>query len=181
MKRKYLLFILYLVLTSSFCCAQATLSVLSWNLKDLGISKSATDIGMIARIVEPYDIVAIQEVVAGPGGPAAVRRLVNELNRGRLKWKFEISGVTSGTSVHKAERYAFLWQDSRVSRSDNGWLDRYYEGQIEREPFYCRGKNGDPGEFSCHYQICPSGNRGQVFQVSSRAVPGGQFDFLRRL
>lgn len=138
MKKKYLLFILYLVLTSSFCYAQTTLSVLSWNLKDLGISKSTTDIEMIARIVEPYDVIAIQEVVAGPGGPAALRRLVNQLNRARVKWKFEISDVTSGTSAHKAERYAFLWQDSRVSRSGNGWLDGYYEGQIEREPFFCR-------------------------------------------
>lgn len=118
--------------------AQQQLSVLFWNLKDLGVSKGATDIGMIARIVEPYDVIAIQEIVAGPGGPAAVRRLVKELNMGRLKWKFEFSDVTSGTSARKAERYAFLWQDSRVSRSGNGWLDGYYEGQIEREPFYGR-------------------------------------------
>jgi len=61
---------------------------------------------MIARIIEPYDVIAIQEVVAGPGGPAALRRLGNELNRARVKWKFEISDVTSGTSAHKAERYA---------------------------------------------------------------------------
>jgi len=138
MKKKYLLFILYLVLTSSFCYAQTTLSVLSWNLKDFGVSKNATDIKMIARIVEPYDVIAIQEVVAGRGGPGAVRRLVDELNKGRLKWKFEISGVTSSTSAHKAERYAFLWQDLRVSRSGNGWLERHFGGQIEREPFYGR-------------------------------------------
>lgn len=125
--------------TSGFAAmAQHQLSVLSWNLKDFGVSKSSADISLIARIIEPYEVIAIQEVVAGPGGPRAVRRLVDELNKGRLKWKFDISAVTSGTSAHKAERYAFLWQDSRVSRSGNGWLEGYYEGQIEREPFYGR-------------------------------------------
>ncbi|MGN7986151.1 endonuclease/exonuclease/phosphatase family protein [Pedobacter sp. 22226] len=138
MKLKYLILTLYILFGISICDAQTAISVLSWNLKDLGVSKSAADIEMIARVIARYDVVAIQEVVAGSGGPKALSRLVNELNKDSRKWKYEISEVTSGTSAHKAERYAFLWQDARVLKSGKGWLEPHFESQIEREPFFAR-------------------------------------------
>ena len=82
MKRKYLILILYLFFSISICRAQVAINVVSWNLKDLGVSKKAADIEMIAKIIAPYDVVAIQEVVADSGGLKALTRLVNELNRG---------------------------------------------------------------------------------------------------
>jgi len=71
--------------------AQEKLSLLSWNLKDLGRSKSEQQIRFIAEIAKGYDLLAIQEVVAGEGGPDAVARLADELNRLGSKWDYEIS------------------------------------------------------------------------------------------
>ncbi|MDQ0968968.1 deoxyribonuclease-1-like protein [Flavobacterium sp. W4I14] len=123
--------------------AHSQLSVISWNLKDLGISKSDAEIGMIARTLNPYDVVAVQEVVAGPDGPKAVARLADALNRKGVKWEYEISAVTSGSSAHKAERYAFFWQSAKVSRIGKGWLEDRFGLEIEREPFYGRFRVGE--------------------------------------
>ena len=117
---------------------QAQTRLMSWNLKDFGSSKTDEDISAIAEIIKPYDIIAIQEVVAGPGGAKAVARLHEALNRKGTKWDYEISPVTSGSSAHKAERYAFFWQASKVNRVGKGWMEKKYGDLIEREPFYAR-------------------------------------------
>jgi deoxyribonuclease-1-like protein len=42
--------------------------LLSWNLENFGKSKSQETISYIANTLRDYDIIAIQEVVAGYGG-----------------------------------------------------------------------------------------------------------------
>lgn len=116
----------------------AQLSVLSWNLKDFGHSKTDKEIDFIATIISRHDLVAIQEVVAGPGGAQAVARLMAALNRTGNKWDYDISSVTSGSSAYKAERYAFIWKTSKVKKIEKGWLEKHYSNEIEREPFFCR-------------------------------------------
>jgi hypothetical protein len=44
--------------------------------------------------VRDYDIIAIQEVVAGYGGAQAVAKLADELNRKGSKWNYIISDPT---------------------------------------------------------------------------------------
>jgi len=131
-----------LLFTGSIVFAQGTLSVVSWNLKDFGKSKSVEDISLIARTIAGYDVVAVQEVVAGNGGAQAVVRLARELNQSGNSWDYEVSKITSGSSAHKAERYAFLWKTARVSRIGKGWLEVQYGTEIEREPFYGRFRLG---------------------------------------
>ena len=72
------LFIVVL-LWSSWVNAQ--LSVVTWNIQNLGKSKSTEEIEFIAQTLKSYDVLAIQEVVAGNGGAQAVARLADALNR----------------------------------------------------------------------------------------------------
>src|SRR5438067_2011181 len=88
LKRAFL--IIFLVFYS-IVASSSTVSICSWNLKDFGKSKSDNEIAFIANILKNYDVVAIQEVVAGDGGGQAVARLVNELDRKGSKWDYSIS------------------------------------------------------------------------------------------
>ena len=54
--------------------------LLSWNLENFGKSKSDQEIAFIANTIKDYDIITIQEVVAGNGGAQAVVKLADELN-----------------------------------------------------------------------------------------------------
>jgi deoxyribonuclease-1-like protein len=134
--RKFLL--LLLVLTSFHCYSQ-NVSVCSWNIKDFGKSKSNETIAIIAKTLKSFDIIAVQEVVAGYGGSQAVAKLADELNRTGAKWENAISNATSGTA-HKSERYAFIWKTSKVKMIGEPWLENKYGLLIDREPFYGRFK-----------------------------------------
>jgi endonuclease/exonuclease/phosphatase family metal-dependent hydrolase len=125
------LFILVL-LWSSWVNAQ--LSVVTWNIQNLGKSKSTEEIEFIAQTLKSYDVLAIQEVVAGNGGAQAVARLADALNRKGSKWDYCISDPTQ-TTGGTTERYAFLWKPSRVKLKGKAWLEKQYAVQIEREPY----------------------------------------------
>ncbi|MFM7054466.1 MAG: endonuclease/exonuclease/phosphatase family protein [Bacteroidota bacterium] len=132
-------FILIIVLLSGSVYAQ--FSLITWNIRDFGQSKSESEMDSIVKIVRHYDIIAIQEVVAGPGGPQAVARLADALNRTGFKWQYEISQPTTGSSSSR-ERYAFLWKPSRVTAIGRAWLDSTHAVQIDREPFMQEFKAG---------------------------------------
>jgi endonuclease/exonuclease/phosphatase family metal-dependent hydrolase len=110
--------------------------VLSWNIENFGSSKSNQEITFIANTLRDYDIVAIQEVVAGDGGAQAVTKLADELNRKGAKWDYTISDPTS-SSAYKTERYAFLWKTSKIKKIGRAWLESKYHLEIDREPFFC--------------------------------------------
>lgn len=112
----------------------AQVSLLSWNIQNLGKSKSPSTIAFIAKTVKPYDVLAIQEVVAGNGGAQAVAQLADELNRTGAKWNYCISDPTQ-TYGKTTERYAFLWKPSRVKLVGKAWLEKRFAQQIEREPY----------------------------------------------
>jgi hypothetical protein len=59
-------------------------------LVNLNLTKPYT-----ANYLRDYDIIAVQEVVAGYGGVQAVARLSDELNRTGTKWDYIISDPTS--------------------------------------------------------------------------------------
>jgi len=136
---KYLLFSFRISLLFVFSLTQAqdTLSIVSWNLKNLGKSKDAGEITHIANTVRNFDVIAIQEVVAGPEGPKAVARLHDELNRKGAKWDYRISNPTSGGG-NKSERYAFVWKTSRLKLVGDAWLEDKYHQEIVREPYFIR-------------------------------------------
>lgn len=108
--------------------------LLSWNIENLGQSKSVQTIIFIANSIRDYDIIAIQEVVAGHGGAQAVAQLADELNRMGNKWDYTISDPTS-SSAYKTERYAFIWKTSKLKIIGKPWLEKKYHLEIDREPY----------------------------------------------
>lgn len=112
----------------------AQIKISSWNLQNFGKSKSDDEIQFIANTLKEFDVVALQEVVAGYGGPQAVARLADELNRTGSKWNYVISSPTESTP-YATERYAFLWKTSKVRRLNSAWLDQKYAPVIDREPY----------------------------------------------
>ena len=139
MKTKFL----YLFLFLSFPVI-SQVKLLSWNLENFGKSKSNQEIAFIANTVKDYDIVTIQEVVAGNGGAQAIARLAEELNQKGAKWDYRISEPTS-SSAYKTERYAFLWKTNSLKLKGKPWLEQKYHKEIDREPYFAtfeiKGKN----------------------------------------
>lgn len=111
----------------------AQVKVSSWNLQNFGKTKTEAEINFIANTLSEFDVVAIQEVVAGKGGSQAVARLADELNRKGAKWDYVVSDPTKSTP-YATERYAYLWKTSRV-KPLKSWLEQNYVHQIDREPF----------------------------------------------
>lgn len=109
--------------------------ILSWNLENFGKSKSEIELNFIVNTIEGYDIVAIQEVVAGYGGAQAVAKLAVLLNEKGTKWDYVISNPTSSSS-YKTERYSFLWKTSKAKLIGKPWLEKKYELEIDREPYF---------------------------------------------
>jgi len=125
------LFILYIHSSA----ISANITICSWNLKDLGNSKSDSEIRYISGILKNYDINVLQEVVAISVGTQAVARLVDALNHSDSSWDYCISNPTS-SSAYKAERYAFIWNQSKVSKVGDAWLEKKYGLEIDREPYF---------------------------------------------
>ncbi|MFM2135518.1 MAG: hypothetical protein RL021_918, partial [Bacteroidota bacterium] len=132
---RLILFVLIFFVRVSFITAGPdTLSVVTWNIQNLGKSKSDEEIAFMASVLRTFDMVAVQEVVAGVGGAPAVARLADALNRTGSKWDYSTSDPTLSTSG-SSERYAFLWKTSRVQRVGRPTLEQTYRYEIEREPF----------------------------------------------
>jgi deoxyribonuclease-1-like protein len=126
---------LYILLIICTSFSNAQVSVCSWNIMNLGKSKSNSELEVMANAIKSYDIIAIQEVVAGPGGAQAVSRLVAILNTKGSKWDFSISNSTTTSNPSSRERYAFIWKPSKVRKTGNCWLDQNYQKEIDREPY----------------------------------------------
>jgi deoxyribonuclease-1-like protein len=126
--------LLFFLLVS--CGLFSQVKLFSWNVENLGSSKSPSDLLYIVNILKDYDVVALQEVVAGPGGVQTVAKLADELNRKGSKWDYVVSYPTS-SSAYKTERYAFLWKTGKVKKIGEAWLEKKYHLEIDREPYYC--------------------------------------------
>ncbi|MBL0739153.1 endonuclease/exonuclease/phosphatase family protein [Flavobacterium sp. GN10] len=113
----------------------AQTKVLSWNIENFGKSKSDVHLNHIAKTVSTYDIIAIQEVVAGNGGAQTVAKLTELLNQKGNKWDYIISDPTSSSS-YKTERYAFIWKTHKVKLKNKPWLEKKFNTEIDREPYF---------------------------------------------
>jgi deoxyribonuclease-1-like protein len=126
-----------LLLFCLFCLyLNAQVKIGSWNLCDMGKSKSPESIKQMADILKEFDIVALQEIVVGPEGALAVAHLTDELNKTGAKWSYAVSNPTVGDR-QKRERYAFIWKPSTVTQIGKTWLDNHYSQEVEREPYFC--------------------------------------------
>lgn len=127
-----LLCIFFLLLSSNLLLAQVKIS--SWNLQNFGKTKSEAEIGFMANTLKDFDVVAIQEVVAGYGGSLAVAKLADALNLKGEKWEYVVSEPTQSTP-YATERYAYLWKSAFVEHVEKAWLDQNYVSEIDREPY----------------------------------------------
>lgn len=125
--------VFFLLIVSTQLAAQV--KFISWNVENLGKSKSDSTLIFIANTIKDYDVVALQEVVAGFGGAQAVAQLADELNRKGSKWGYVVSDPTS-SSAYKTERYAFLWKTANVRLIGKPWLEQKFGLEIDREPFF---------------------------------------------
>jgi deoxyribonuclease-1-like protein len=136
-----------IVIVFGFLTSQAQVKICSWNIQDIGRTKSNEEIRFMANILRDFDVVAIQEVVAkDAGGAQAIARLAEILNNMGSKWEYTISDPTT-SSAYKAERYAFLWKASKVKKLGKAWLEKKYHLEIDREPFFATFKM-DKKEFT---------------------------------
>lgn len=133
-KKGFSLFV-FIILSASVY--SQSISMCSWNLKNFGKSKTDAEIEQIADLVKNYDVVALQEIVTSYGGAQAVARLAGELNRKGTKWDYVISDPTV-SSPYRSERYAFLWKTNKLKKVGDAWLEKKYEQEIEREPYFIR-------------------------------------------
>ncbi len=134
--------LLFLICISPGLAAQSVLKMVSWNIQNLGKSKTPQSIQFIAEILKPFDVVALQEVVAGAGGSQAVASIVDALNRKGFAWDYAISDPTSSNTRGGSERYAFLWKKARVKVLSNPRLEPTLAQSIEREPFLMELQSG---------------------------------------
>lgn len=111
------------------------IKLLSWNIENFGSKKSDSTITYIATVIKNYDVIALQEIVAGDGGAQAVTKLVDELNRKGNKWDYVISNPTFSSS-YKTERYSFIWKTSTIKLIGKPWLEEEYKKLIDREPYF---------------------------------------------
>jgi len=132
--KKLVTFVFYTLYVSLNSYAQV--KILSWNVENLGKSKPDSTLAFIASTVKEYDIVALQEVVAGYGGAQAVAKLAEQLNQTGTQWDYIVSNPTTSSS-YKTERYAYLWKPSKVKKIGDAWLEQHYSLEIDREPYYC--------------------------------------------
>lgn len=127
------LFYLLLICCTVLYSQQNEINFISWNIQDFGKTKDNKEIEQIAKIVKEADIIAIQEVVGGYGGPQAVARLWDQLNRTGASWDYAISDKTNSPK-YMNERYAFLWKNKNIKIKDRGHLVKL-DTVVYREPF----------------------------------------------
>src|SRR6476619_7197501 len=117
----------------------AQIIICSWNLENFGRSKNVSSINFIENAMKDFDLIAIQEVVAGEGGSQAIAKLNDELNRKGFKWNYTISDPTVSSS-YKTERYAFIWKTAKLALTGKAWLEKKYNVAIDREPYFATFK-----------------------------------------
>lgn len=115
--------------------ASGEIAFVSWNIQDFGQTKNDEEIYRIANVLASYDLVAIQEVVAGDGGVEAVQRLLSVLNRSSRYFDFALSEKTESSSVFAAERYLYLWKKDKLKTMGEPSLLENLASIIEREPY----------------------------------------------
>lgn len=126
------LLVLFFIFFGKLVFAQVKIS--SWNLQNFGKTKSESEINFVAEVLKGFDIVSLQEIVAGHGGVQAVAKLADALNRKGSNWDYVVSDPTQST-LYATERYAFLWKTARVKKKGSAWLDRHFVDDIDREPY----------------------------------------------
>lgn len=143
---RFPLLCLLLFAAAAALAQEPNLKVVSWNIADLGRTKSDAEIELMASVLRGYDVIAIQEVVAkDPAGARAVARLAAALDRRGADYDYRVSDPTRSSSGAISERYAFLWRTGSIQLRGRPQLMAAYAKTVEREPYLAtfRWRNKD--------------------------------------
>ena len=124
-------------LAATFAFAQnPNLKIVTWNIRDMGRTKSTEEIDQMAQILRGYDVIAVQEVVAkDPAGARAIAKLTDALDRTGADYDYRVSDPTRSSSPHIRERYAYIWRTSTVKLVTRPTLLSAFAKTVEREPY----------------------------------------------
>ena len=127
-----ILFLISFLLFGLFGHSQ-DVSIVSWNIRDMGKTKDSSEIAFIASAMKDYDIIAIQEVVTSSYGEKAISSLTKELNKllGCSCFEYALSDKTGGRGT---EKYAFLYNRTDVDFI-KAVLVKSMDSKIVREPY----------------------------------------------
>jgi endonuclease/exonuclease/phosphatase family metal-dependent hydrolase len=131
----------FLIILLADTPAFGNVKIASWNLENFGLKKNDTVINIMAASLKGFDIIAIQEVNAGPSGSQALAKLVDALNLTGSKWDYSISDITSSDNPQERERYAFVWKTARIKPVGKPSLAIKWAAEICREPFVGTSKS----------------------------------------
>jgi endonuclease/exonuclease/phosphatase family metal-dependent hydrolase len=112
----------------------------SWNMKDMGKSKSQESLEVMASVLKDADVVAIQEVVAGKGfGAKKVADLAQVLAQKGQLFDNIVSNPTFPDSPG-VERYGYLIRKHILFSRDDTHLVKALQETIDREPYALTAK-----------------------------------------
>lgn len=139
LKERILSSILFILICIPAVYAQDSLRILTWNIQNMGQSKTPETLETIAELCRDFDLVTIQEVSVGPAGAKSIAMLADVLSRKGSAWDYRISDPTTGSG---SERYAWLWKKHKVKPLGNCFLEPKLADSLNREPYLCRFVTG---------------------------------------
>ena len=107
--------------------------LVTWNIRDFGITKDSIELDTIAKQIKHADVVAIQEIVTNINGEKKLRDLISKLRQDNSSWNYSLSKATS-SSGSSTESYAFLWKESKLKIERTRLLFEL-DSLIDREPY----------------------------------------------
>lgn len=110
-------------------------TICSWNLQNMGKSKSTKEIAIMAEQLLQCDLIALQEINTGADGKQKIASLVEQMNLHKRVFYYSVSSPTSSTNPHESECYAFIWNKEKVYQQKKFHLDAHFEQAIVREPY----------------------------------------------
>lgn len=114
------------------------LSVISWDLNNFSEERGETEIEFIAKTIQKFDVIVIQNVSPTKQGEKGIATLVKELNKKGVRCDYRISETTTSYADYQCKSYAYIWRPSKARLIAEPWLDRDFENKICREPYLAR-------------------------------------------
>ena len=113
-----------------------TIEVGWWNIRDLGDSRDAAEIGQIADVIRDLEVVMIGEV----NNPNALRRIAEDLGP---NWSWAATDEKIGRTSGSREYYGYLWDTDYVEMVGGVHVDTDPDDLIDREPAWATFRTYD--------------------------------------
>lgn len=130
----------YFLLSFCFFATSASLKIASFNVQVFGLKKANTPeiISILAKIVQRYDIILIQEIREPTG--SALQILLDKTNQLGPNRYMNITSARLGRTNSK-EQYAFLYRPGKDLKIVDSFQDSDAHDVFQREPFSVRFKS----------------------------------------